>query len=251
MAKKKRKTISFLFALVALAALLCVVLYILFFMKGELSLPSSKFEVMLDAGHDSNQVGYSTSIQENEYTKEVTSRLYELLKGNDDIKVSLTHELDEPLSLTKRLEVIEEEKPDILISIHAGYDPSPNLRGMRIITQLPTNPEHDNSVLLAKEIQKAFDDESNFVAVGYYYYVPTHNEKVALAFVPLEDKGIREYETLNILQSESVPTVVVEGLNINNPEEVAELTTEETYQKTAQQYYQAILEMKEKLESSK
>ena len=123
MAKKKRKTISFLFVLVALAALLCVVLYILFFMKGELSLPSSKFEVMLDAGHDSNQVGYSTSIQENEYTKEVTSRLYELLKGNDDIKVSLTHELDEPLSLTKRLEVIEEEKPDILISIHAGYDP--------------------------------------------------------------------------------------------------------------------------------
>ena len=240
MAKKKRKTNPLLIILFSLVGLLSVGVCILLFLNRG-GLPSSKFEVMLDAGHDSNEVGYTSSIQEYEYTQEVTSRLYTLLEGNSDIKVSLTHEKDQPLTLEKRLEVIEREKPDMIVSIHAGYDPSPNMRGMRIITQLPSNPKHEQSVLVAKEIQKAFDDETNFVAVGYYYYVPTHNEMFALSFVPVEDKTEKEFETLTILQNDKYPTVVVEGFNINNPEEVATFTSEEGYQKAAEQYYKAIL----------
>lgn len=249
MAKKRRKLNIIGLLLIVLLVVLCFILIGMFLNKqGIVSLPSSKYEVMLDAGHDLEHPGYETSIKENDYTNAIVSRLYAKLSEHPDIKVSLTHESEEKLSIEKRIERIDRENPDVVISIHAGYDPSTQIHRTRIITQLPTNEEHEKSLAYANLVKDAFTNEVEPIEVGYYYYVPTHNNMESLTFISSEDTEAKEYETMELLREDKTPIILVEGFNINNPEDVAKWTSEEGYEKMVDLYYQAILNM---LEDSK
>lgn len=240
--KKKRKVKKS-----AVAILLFVVLLLIgaigYFGWKLMPLLSNKYVLVLDAGHDIQEKGYQGAIEEYDYTSAIIAHLYPLFEENKNIEVILTHEAEQALPVANRLEEVEKKNPDLMLSIHASYDPNKQAEGMRILTQLPSNPNYEQSVTFAKAIESAFQNDTHIIGIENLYYIPSHNNRDTVHYEPLGQPEQSEYATMDILQSQKIPTVVIEGLNINNPDEVAANMSEERLQEVAKRYYQVLLEI--------
>ena len=197
--------------------------------------------VAIDAAYGGDQTGYTGFINESDYNEGVVNALCERLAQDDRITLYRTHEAGTAHSVLNTAKEVNEKKADIVLSIHAGYDPDPAVTGMRIYTEKPSTEEYERSLNFAETIQKAFQDEIG-TEIDCMYYEKIGEDKYQMKVVPAADTADYELDTWTLMEKTVVPVVVTEQIYVSNESDVEKWANPEAYAKTAELYYQAICE---------
>lgn len=192
------------------------------------SVVSYKQCVVIDAGHggsDPGKVGIN-GLLEKDINLSIAEKVQSFLEAND-VKVIMTREDDAGLydegdrnkkvqDMKKRIEIIEAQKPDLVVSVH----------------------------------QNSYHQESIHGAQVFYYSGSTEGEKLAGIMQKQLVKGLepenRRREKANdsyyLLKKTSMPIVIVECGFLSNHNEAALLATEEYQEKVAWEIHLGILQ---------
>lgn len=171
-------------------------------------------DVIIDAGHGGNDPGKVgvNDVLEKDINLQIAKKLREELEARG-IKVLMTREEDQGLydensdnkkvqDLTRRVELINEVKPALTVSIHQNSYPSPDVSGSQI----------------------------------FYYEHSSEGEKIARVMQSkienlegLKNRPVKGNTTYFLLKRTEVPTLIVECGFLSNQAEAQKLT-EEDYQ---------------------
>lgn len=198
--------------------------------------------IELDAGNGGDQTGDVGIINESDFAQGVTDELQKLLKKDSRFTVKLTHETGTASTAAARAEKTNEDKADLLISIHADANADAEVSGMKIYADVPAADTNKESVKMAKAVQNSFSDTSLAPQTYYCYYKEIRPEVYQIHNVELDDMTEYEEETLDLLVKTDVPAVLVEQIYVTSQTDTDAWANEAGYKDAAERYYQAILD---------
>ncbi len=178
--------------------------------------------VVLDAGHggkDSGKIGIHKILEKN-INLEIAKKVQQLLL-EQNIKVVMTREQDVDLAdskiedLRKRVEIINDAKPDLAVSIHQNSYTSEEIRGAQVFYY----SQSDKGEKLASILQNAL------------LKVDPENKR--------KEKGNDSYF---ILKKTEVPVVIVECGFLSNTKESEKLVSDEYQDLLAKAIFDGIME---------
>ena len=243
MAKKRRRKIrkeTRTLVLIVLGLMIVLLALVLFQLFGGGKSDGSKIIVMLDAAHGGDNSGYQGIISEDEYNEHVIDELQILLENDARFEVKRTHEAGQALAVSTRVEIIDEEKPDLVLSVRCHNGDSPNFGTMLVFADPAASKYHKDSTDLAKIITQVYTDAGYSPLCGYYYYKPIKTGYYQEHLVPVDDETDYEEETWELMNAKA-PVVIVSQINVNSEEETAEWGSEEGWKKAAELYYRALV----------
>ncbi len=178
-----------------------------------------ELKIVLDAGHggiDGGVTGVKTGVKESDVNLQITFALKKELENNG-FSVALTRKTEEGLydttakgfkkrDMQKRKEIIEREKPMLVISIHQNYYASQSQRGGQVFY----GNNHPKSQVLAKSLQTSVN--------GIYAKEGVKDRKA-------------HYGEYFMLQCYHAPSVIVECGFLSSPKDEA-LLVNTGWQKT-------------------
>ncbi len=172
----------------------------------------SKNKIVLDPGHGGSDYGaIREGINEKDITLDISQRVASILKSKG-YKVVLTRDDDKYVSLEDRVEITEDETPEIFVSIHVNSAVATEPKGIE------THYYHDYSKSLANVIHRHLAKDIN-----------------------TKDRGLVKSK-FYVINHTTVPAVLIETGFLSNPEERAELVSDSRKQKTAKAIAEGIIE---------
>lgn len=190
------------------------------------------YTLVIDPAFGGEKTGFEGYVTEADYARNVADRLAEKL-AEDRITVVMSHTAEESMSVTTRAGIINDLKPDMVLSIRADSSPDLSASGMRVYADIPSASTHKESLHFAQLISEAFETEKN-VWTGYLYYKPIRDDMYEPLSVSADDTENMHLETWDLMKQVSAPVVIVSGLYVSNEEECAEWASEEGYDRTAE-----------------
>lgn len=190
--------------------------------------PQTIATVVLDAGHggmDPGKVGVAGTL-EKELNLELVYRIKRLLEQNN-VRVVLTRESDAGLytesdsnkksaDMRKRIEIINQEIPDLVVSIHQNSYTSPACKGAQVFYFKGSATGERLAELLQSTIKKTLADGNT--------------------------REAKSNDSYYMLKKSTYTSVIVECGFLSNPEEEALLLTEEYQEKLAWAIHLGILQ---------
>ena len=175
--------------------------------------------VVLDAGHggdDPGKIGVNDA-KEKDVNLQIAEKVRYYLEAND-VEVVMTREDDEGLydrqaankkvqDMKKRVELIEQAKPEVTVSIHQNSYPEEAIHGAQVF-YYKTSKEGQQ---LASVIQKSLIERVD----------------------PKNKRQIKENDSYYLLKKTAVPIVIVECGFLSNRKEAEKLCTEEYQEELA------------------
>ncbi len=183
--------------------------------------------VVIDAGHggaDPGKIGINGA-KEMDINLQIALRVKTLLE-QQDIKVVMTREGEAAMyegggnrkvqDMKRRIELIEEEKPDITVSIHQNSYPEEYVKGAQVFYYKDSPESKDAAEMMQRSLVKRLDPENHREAKanGSYY----------------------------LLKKTSSPIIIVECGFLSNSEEAELLVSEEYQEKVAWAIHMGILQ---------
>ncbi len=181
--------------------------------------------IILDPGHggaDGGMTG-SSGLLEKDLALALAVRVRDRLKQLSDVKVVLTREEDKDKSVSERSTLANQQKGDLLISIHAGAGYSPTARGVEVFCAAPAGQ--------GSAVRQSYQ------APSLRFAKSVAAEMAAQTGAP--DRGVHEIPLL-VLREAAMPGILVEVGCLNNPEEAAALAAEDYQAKLAEGMAQGI-----------
>jgi N-acetylmuramoyl-L-alanine amidase len=121
-------------------------------------LSSLAFNVVIDPGHGGKDHGARrASLREADLTLTLAQDLRDLLVDEPDVQVYMTRERDEFVSLKERVEIADQRRADLLLSIHANTSPDPRARGTEFYIQNQLPPDEETWVTNVHELSEMRD----------------------------------------------------------------------------------------------
>lgn len=189
--------------------------------------------VVIDAGHGGISAG-TRVITGNHFEKEFTldwaRRLKALLEAQG-WKVYLTRTNDTDLSLSQRVDIAEETKASLFLSLHfnSGF-PNQKAAGLETYCLTPTGMPSTLVRQYADDPRAHFPnnqyDEDN---VRYAMRV----QRSLLASTGALDRGVRRARFMDVLRWQNRPAILIEGGYLSNPDEARKISTPAYRQKLA------------------
>jgi len=168
----------------------------------------------LDAGHG----GTDTGVKKDEFQeKDIALKIAEIIQEKNpftDIDFVLLRKGDEQIINTSRAKMINEIKPDLVLSIHANYNVKDSKKGTEIHLS-PLNPTFEECKILGEKIGTSIS------SLGF------------------ENLGIVETNS-KILRDSQVPIIMVEIGYLTNDDDRKILTNESNYPKIADKIFEAL-----------
>ncbi|MGN1171322.1 MAG: N-acetylmuramoyl-L-alanine amidase [Lachnospiraceae bacterium] len=183
--------------------------------------------VVIDAGHggaDPGKIGINGA-KEMDINLQIAIKVKRLLE-QQDIKVIMTRETEAALyegsgnqkvqDMKCRIELIEEEKPDITVSIHQNSYPEEYVKGAQVFYYKDSADSRDAAEIMQRSLVKRLDPENHREAKanGSYY----------------------------LLKKTSTPIIIVECGFLSNSGEAELLASEEYQEKVAWAIHMGILQ---------
>lgn len=167
--------------------------------------------VVLDAGHGGSDYGaIREGVNEKDLTLEMTKKLKSYLQ-NYGVKVVMTRDKDETVSLQRRSEISNEINPDAFVSIHINSFTKPEAVGLETYWYQP------QSKALGQIVQ-------NYLALS----------------IDSPDRGLQSAR-FYVINHTKAPSILAEVGYISNPKERAEMCTSQRQQKTVKAIGDAVL----------
>ena len=180
------------------------------------STPIKKRTIVLDAGHG----GADTGVKKDEFQeKDIVLKIVHIIKERNsynDIDFVFLRTGDEQIINTNRAKLINEIKPDLVLSIHANYDVKDSKKGTEIHIS-PMNPYFEDAKILGEKIGQ------NVSSLGF------------------ENLGIIE-DNAKVLRDAQAPTVMIEIGYLTNEQDRKYLTNEANYAKIADKILESLKE---------
>ena len=168
---------------------------------------TKKRTIVLDAGHG----GGDTGVKKDEFQeKDIVLKIANIIKERNpyqDIDFVFLRTGDEQIINTNRAKLINEIKPDLVLSLHANYDVKDSKKGTEIHIS-PMNPFFEQAKTLGEEIGK------NVSSLGF------------------DNLGIIETNS-KVLRDAQAPTIMIEIGYLTNDQDRKYLTNEANYAKIA------------------
>lgn len=175
------------------------------------------FTVVVDAsfgGSDGGSRGYNGILQKDVNLK-LALKMRDILERHKDINVVLTRADDKTLSMEERVEIINNSKADLVVSIMQNTEGSGDVSGVE-------------TYVLPKE------DEKSNTTFGYIL------QQAMTMYVDTKDRGVLA-RNMNILTGSNVPGAVVNTGFITNKKEGSNLASEKYQLRLAEGISQGIL----------
>ncbi len=159
--------------------------------------------VVIDPGHggrDPGAVGYSRKNYEKDITLSISKKLKKLLEKELGLKVVLTRDRDEFVSLQNRTQLANRVNADLFVSIHCNAHRSSKINGIEVFYLSTAKTDEDRAVE-ALENSVIFDFEGGDEAVQKY-------DDLALILMDMaqNEQLIESFELSSILQDNLVET---------------------------------------------
>ena len=172
--------------------------------KDPVLLPASRvekwFHVVIDPGHGGKHTGgQGGGMVEKEINLDVSLRLGKILQKMGGV-VTYTRTRDRHFNsevyddLQHRVNVVNRKKPDVFVSIHVNYVPTPNAKGFEIWIRKDDRECRRLGEMIRKEFASSFRTS---------------------------DRGLKDHKAMYILRKTRCPAVLVELGFISNPMEQA------------------------------
>jgi len=214
--------------------------------------------IIIDAGHggkDPGAIGRSGEY-EKKVVLDISMRLKKILQDKG-IKVRMTRERDEFISLQKRTEIASRSKADLFISVHANSSPIRSIHGLEVYTSKylgfkdrNAQQRKTNQRLMFNRLsmKRGASDVENIVSDMLY----THKQAEAKTLAKqLAKKTAKHIKTKNRGEKESrfyvvkntlIPAILVEVGFLSNPKESKLLQTSKYRQRVARGIAESILD---------
>jgi N-acetylmuramoyl-L-alanine amidase len=222
--------------------------------------------VVLDPGHGGNDHGASAAqVSEKEISLGIAIRTMRLLRDPEfggtlldrPIKVILTRDRDEYVSLEKRAEIAKSNHADLFVSIHSNSDPAGKAEGLETFflnntdqasdskleqienrtTERYKGPKKANSLLMRTVAADAVTDLSKEAAGTVHESLAQHLRSREVAF---HDRGVRQGLLYVLLDSQS-PALLLEAFFLSHKADRKLLTETEGRQRIAEGLAKGIL----------
>jgi len=215
--------------------------------------------IILDPGHGGKDPGAigSAGLKEKEVTLKVADDLAKLLKKESGVEVYLTREKDQFISLDRRVELANQWKGDIFISIHANAGFNKVAHGVETFFN-SKHPYGEGATEVAKRENKELSDNISPEAEMILWdmlqtrYRQESNElshivqKRLSEATGLEDRGTKS-AGFYVLRGVAMPAILVEIGFISNPVEERKLKNEDFRKKIVQGIFKGIKEYMERV----
>lgn len=200
----------------------------------------NKKVIELDAACGGDNTGYAGIVKEADVTQKIVDQLSELLTKDGSYQVKLTHEPGTSASVAERAAKIRDDKPDLVLSIHADGSPDASRSGQYVYADIPSDKNHDQSLKMADFIVKSFKTGKWKPQAGYLYYQPFDNNTYQMKQVKEDDTKDYKLDTWSLMEKTDVPVVISDQFYVSCQSDVDTWANEKGYQKAAQNYYKAI-----------
>jgi N-acetylmuramoyl-L-alanine amidase len=218
--------------------------------------------IVIDPGHggkDYGKVGV-TGVLEKDVNLLIAKKVRETLERNLGLKVILTREGDELLSLTQRTEIANQMKGDLFISIHCNSWFSGETGGFEAYFLSPAKTEWSRSVAM---VENAADDiadvrsdagsdiefilwdvvQNEFINESSYFAELV--QKAMSDRLEIRNRGVKQ-AGFTVLQGARMPAVLIETAFLSNALEEQLLEGEEFQQEIADGVLEAVQRFREK-----
>lgn len=241
-----------------------VILCVLFF--ASLTVEASPFKVVIDPGHGGTDAGaVSNKIKESDITLEISKKVSELLKEDDQFDVVLTRTSDKVLTLTERSNVAKKTKSDIFISIHANSSADLSAKGAEVYFQSQMPPDEEILFLASRENEGLEHQDETDAPQGDLAVIVDdlkRNENVYNSQIfaetlvqqwkkklPLRHEPIKQ-GPFHVLVSVPMPSVLIEVGFVTNGKELSQLQNNAHQNQIAEIIYKSIKNYKEKIDKA-
>ncbi|NIR47338.1 N-acetylmuramoyl-L-alanine amidase [candidate division KSB1 bacterium] len=223
-------------------------------------------KIVIDPGHggkDPGAIGPS-GVFEKDVVLGIAKRLKRLLEREMKIKVYMTRERDEFISLKERTKFANKTQGKLFISLHANWNPNHNVRGTttyflglaksdealeiaqreNAVVKYEDGDKNyagytDENIILAAMAQNAYNKESQDFAAMIQQSLSRSTE--------LRNRGVKQ-AGFYVLVGASMPNVLIETAFISNRREERLLKRSSFQQKMAEGIFRSIKSFKEKYE---
>jgi N-acetylmuramoyl-L-alanine amidase len=178
------------------------------FVKPTFNNPKKTITVVIDAGHGGQDDGMKTAGYSE---KEIVASIAQKIKGsnfNQNVNIHLTRTDDSFISLQDRAKLINDLKPDLVLSLHVNGNKNPEVSGVEFYVS-PKNAKYEDAKKIAEDLNNRF--------------VTNHN---------LKSRGVKEANFL-LLRDSEYPTITVELGFLSNENDRKYLTDDSHQEKIA------------------
>ncbi|MGQ9630508.1 MAG: N-acetylmuramoyl-L-alanine amidase [bacterium] len=217
--------------------------------------------VILDPGHGGQNIGAIGSkwgTKEKEIALDVALKVKDLLRGRNGLRVVMTRERDEFVSLSERTKFANEQMGDeqaLFISIHANSCPIPQARGFEVFIYNQYASDEDAARTAALENEAATEEERNLMVRdlilndirGWGRLVESVDFADAIITKLLKggfsafNRGVKQANFF-VLKNTRMPSILLEMAFLSNEIEEKRLRDEEYRERIAKALAEAIVE---------
>ena len=226
-------------ALIIVGLIVLIIGLVVFQLTSEKAKQDAKVVIVLDNAHGGDASGNQGIISEDEYNEKVIDALAAKLEAGTDYTVVRTHQDGQAMAVSTRVEVINNAKADLVLSVRCHDGMSPNFTNTMIFAQPAVSKYHAGSVAFAKALEETFQAREIACTTGYFYNHPIKAGYFQEHLVPLDDETDYQEETYDLMNAEA-PVVIVSQINVNSQEDVDAWATDEGYEQIADLYCKAI-----------
>lgn len=209
-----------------------------------LSLQSFAFTVVIDPGHGGQDVGALRDFfRESKVTLSLSQKIQKLAENQFDennLKIILTRQKDETVSLQKRVAIAETEKANLFISLHVNSAPSSQVSGMEFFFKKNESNLKNDNLNPTETIVKSLTDFGQTRQSLQFNHALKKNWT--------ETRSIIKRAPYFVIERASMPSVLIEVGFISNLSEAKKLMTDDYQNKIAQSVINAIVDYKTALE---
>ncbi len=188
--------------------------------------------IVIDVGHGGNDIGAYTEdmkVFEKDINLEIVLCLKELLDKKEDIKVYYTRLTDEKVYLNPRLNLANDVRADMFISIHCNSSEYKSAKG--------------SEALYSTKHQKKLSIKSDKLAEILLNQLTTTTN--------MKNRGLINADEIYIIGNAKVPVALIEIGFISSPDELKFLKKKKNQELIAEGIYNGILKVYEQLEEQK
>jgi N-acetylmuramoyl-L-alanine amidase len=220
--------------------------------------------VVLDPGHGGKDNGKSSpdGVLEKNINLQIALVARRMLENDLGVKVILTREDDQLMSLTRRTEIANESGGDLFISIHCNSWFSPATGGFEAYFLSPARTEWDKAVAMAENAADeftagggSFSSDISFILwdlvqnefINESSYLAEVMQKAMSDRLGIRDRGVKQ-ANFTVLQGARMPAVLIETAFLSNPQEEAMLSSPDFQEKIARGLVEAVRKFRERYE---
>ncbi|HSK10449.1 MAG TPA: N-acetylmuramoyl-L-alanine amidase, partial [Vicinamibacterales bacterium] len=216
--------------------------------------------VVIDAGHGGDEAGAPGpgGTAEKEITLAIARRLRAALEGRLGMRVLMTRDGDQAVSLDERAALANTNKANLFVSIHANASQRPATRGAQVYYSSAgqTGEEARRAALAGQWLPTV--GGSREVELILWEMAQVRHLGESAAFATLVEEELRTRLAVNerpvlqapfrVLAAANMPAVLVEVGFLSNPEEAAQLTTAKHQDAIVQALLQSIVRFRDLVE---